>query len=492
MKNLPQAVINLPKGAQKIFIDTFNTVFKDTNDEEKSRMAAWGNVKNEYEKKGEEWIKKEKKESLEDIFSLQIEGVDVFVNLSEAEFNDSEKTTIVRAIKEGWSLNKTQGRQRYYTGKAVENVAEMVNKKRKLYINHKNGEREVQEWAATWEESWVDDEGGKKVAKGKISFTENPNTFWLYREAKKHPDEVGLSISGKGAFREGVIEGKDAAIIESLEVLNSVDFVTQAAAGGGVVKSFESVMENVERNKILTEAIKKISDRIADYKKQEEPYHSYGRAMQAFSSFLSDICYTSDSENFDSDLTIAMNELEGELKKCLPEIRKDMDVEKKDEGVINNEQNKEKKMTVEDVKKDTPEIAEALIAEGKGVAEKEYTEAVDTMKKANEDLKAKLAESETKTQDLQGKLDVYEKDKKDAEKKAFIDTKLKEAKIDEKVGQEYKDLLFGFEESVIEKLISDKAETIVSTEGRVKGMGTTTPAPEKKVEVNFKEKFFSK
>jgi myosin heavy subunit len=429
-------------------------------------------------------------ETTPDIFSMQIEGMDFYVNLSEADFNDADKTTIVRAIREGWSLNSTQGKRRYYTGRAVEDVACMVNTKRKLYINHKNGEREVQEWAATWEESWVDVEEGKKVAKGKISFTANPFTFWLYGEAKKHPNEVGLSISGKGSFRSGTVEGKDAAIIESLETLNSVDFVTQAAAGGGVVKTMESIMENVEKNKILTEAIKSISDRIANYKKNEEPYIAYSRAMNAFNSFLSDLCTSSEVEDCSKEISSAMDELESELKVCMPMMRPKENPE--DESKKESNETKEIKMTLEELKKDNPDIASALITEGKTEAEKEYTDKLKPVQDEVETLKAKVTESEKKEKELQDKLDVYEKEKKDAEKKAFIETKLKEAKIEDKVTEEFKTLLFGFEEAVIEKLVTDKSETIISTEGRVKGMGTTSPAPEPKKEINFKEAVFGK
>lgn len=54
----PDTIKKLPKGAQKIWIETFNAVEKDTKDEDKARQAAWANVKKEYKKEGDEWVPK--------------------------------------------------------------------------------------------------------------------------------------------------------------------------------------------------------------------------------------------------------------------------------------------------------------------------------------------------------------------------------------------------------------------------------------------------
>ena len=58
MSNPPATVKNLPKGAQKIFIDTFNAVYDDSKDENKARQAAWANVKKEYRKEDDKWVPK--------------------------------------------------------------------------------------------------------------------------------------------------------------------------------------------------------------------------------------------------------------------------------------------------------------------------------------------------------------------------------------------------------------------------------------------------
>ncbi len=53
--NIPDYIKNIPEGAQRIFVEVFNSTLKDSNDEERARMAGWGAVKTKYEKVGEEW-----------------------------------------------------------------------------------------------------------------------------------------------------------------------------------------------------------------------------------------------------------------------------------------------------------------------------------------------------------------------------------------------------------------------------------------------------
>lgn len=57
--NIPATVKNLPTGAQKLFIRVFNTVFNDTKDDNRARMAAWHIVKLKYKKSGATWDRKE-------------------------------------------------------------------------------------------------------------------------------------------------------------------------------------------------------------------------------------------------------------------------------------------------------------------------------------------------------------------------------------------------------------------------------------------------
>ena len=56
--NYPKTIKKLPKGARKIWIDTFNAILKESNDEDKARKIAWTNVKKKYKKENDKWVKK--------------------------------------------------------------------------------------------------------------------------------------------------------------------------------------------------------------------------------------------------------------------------------------------------------------------------------------------------------------------------------------------------------------------------------------------------
>ncbi|MHA2363892.1 MAG: ChaB family protein [Candidatus Hodarchaeales archaeon] len=56
--DVPAQIKNLPAGAQKIWVSTFNSVVRDGGSEDSARQAAWRNVKSKYKKEGNTWVKK--------------------------------------------------------------------------------------------------------------------------------------------------------------------------------------------------------------------------------------------------------------------------------------------------------------------------------------------------------------------------------------------------------------------------------------------------
>ena len=57
--DLPDSVKNnLPKHAQEIFKEAFNSAEKQYNDEERAFKVAWAAVKKKYTKKNDKWVKK--------------------------------------------------------------------------------------------------------------------------------------------------------------------------------------------------------------------------------------------------------------------------------------------------------------------------------------------------------------------------------------------------------------------------------------------------
>ena len=58
IENPPDFLGTLPKGAQKLFIEAFNSVSGSGGKEDEARIAGWGNVKLKYKKSGKKWVAK--------------------------------------------------------------------------------------------------------------------------------------------------------------------------------------------------------------------------------------------------------------------------------------------------------------------------------------------------------------------------------------------------------------------------------------------------
>lgn len=498
--NIPSAVKNLPKGAQKIYVEVFNSTFDESEDDTKARQAAWGAVKNKYKKAGEEWVSKNEKESVEpeeeneevefdESEETKEDKVELDTTyLTEAVFDDATKTAVVTVIKEGWSKNYTGGKQRYYTARAVADVSSLLSTSKKLFIDHSKTERSMSEWTATCTESWVVDDSGKKIAKAKVDFTDNPNTVWLYTEAKKHPSEVGLSIHGSGEIRVGKVGTKDAAIVEAVPKLKSVDFVTEPAAGGEVEKVIMSSVDSDRALFILNESYKTLDQMVKDREKYDQPFVDFNRVMYALSDFLSSLMYASEisSDNVGDKVTDAVNMFSEKIKDILKTIKKNQEPEKKE-----SVKHKESKMTLEELKASDPEAYNKLMEQAnllaKNEAEKEVKEKVETLETEKTQLTEAKEKAENDLKEAADKLAVFENEKALREKKEFVNTKLAENKIDDKVSDEFKTLLEGMENEVAEKLIVDTAKTMVNlSEGKVRGFG----APPKKEEEEPKKLSF--
>jgi cation transport regulator len=484
-KETPQAVVNLPKGAQSIYKDTFNAVYDETKDEDKARQAAWANVKREYDKDEEgNWTKKKDTEELEIEPANLTETITISQNLSEAEFNDTTKTAVVTAIVEGWSLNYTDGKQRFYSPSAVSDVAELLNSSRKLYIDHsKTANRSMKEWTATCNKSWEEVVNEKKVAKAEIDFTENPNTIWLFSEAKKHPSEIGLSIDGRGELRLGKVAGKDAAIVESVKQLNSLDFVTVPAAGGKVERVFASIDEN-KALYILHEAYKTFDQILTNIQKNENPFIEYEQAISAIRGFVSELIWQAEVTNqtdLDKIISDSVNSFGEKLKKSIGEIKKNQEPSKQES------KNKEHKMDLSELKKDHPELVKQLTEEVKADIEankkadntaEKLTETENKLKEAE----TQLAEKETKLAEAENKIAQYDAVEKAREKAEAINGKLKDAGVQDKVTETYVANLNKLDIEVAEALIKEFADALKKNEGKIKGLGPDGKVKEEKEE----------
>lgn len=169
-----------------------------------------------------------------------------FVPLSEASpiFDDEKKEITIRPVKAGWGNKRDK---RYYTRESLrEAIEDGVFTRRKMFADHPTKdeaklrpERSVRDWVSTIREAWWDEKADEPRARIKVY----DQKFWDL--AKEAPDEVAFSIRGGGYGRKGKVDGQDAFIVESIGKINSVDWVTEAGAGGAIAFA-ESAAEEFE------------------------------------------------------------------------------------------------------------------------------------------------------------------------------------------------------------------------------------------------------
>ena len=175
-------------------------------------------------------------------------NADEFVSLREAGavFNDATREITITPIKPGWGNKRDKF---WYPREALKEAVSggVFGKNVKMYANHptKTGEkdqpeRSVWDWVSTIKETWWDDKNG--VPKSRIKVYDDR----LWERAKAAPDEIAFSILGRGKSRRGRVENEEARIVESLVKIQSVDWVTEAGAGGAIDSFAESAHEEFE------------------------------------------------------------------------------------------------------------------------------------------------------------------------------------------------------------------------------------------------------
>jgi len=168
--------------------------------------------------------------SPEDITDIQIE--------EGKDGKPSIKRATITVIKPGMSKNKN-----YYSPAVLEKLPPHIKVKPKMCMDHDVWAsmfglgRSLKEWAATVDEPWYDQK--TESVKAKIRMTPNPSTAWLHEAMKDNPSDVGVSIDAMVKAKEEERDGPNGTkekvkIIEDWIGLNSIDFVTYAAAGGGI------------------------------------------------------------------------------------------------------------------------------------------------------------------------------------------------------------------------------------------------------------------
>lgn len=147
-------------------------------------------------------------------------------------------------IREGFGNR----RDNHYYGRGVLEGAATDFKNAKMYVDHLDPEavkklngmpRSVKDIGGRITEAWIDKVEGQTVIKARAKIAQP----WLWELIESDPDLLGVSINAWGKSKAGTVEGRQARIVEGISKIGSVDWVTEAGAGGKVVSLVEAQLE---------------------------------------------------------------------------------------------------------------------------------------------------------------------------------------------------------------------------------------------------------
>ena len=251
---IPDWVKKMPKGAQEIWVNAFNAAMEQYDDEETAFKIAIAAVKNKYKQNERgEWILKEKvlkaaaKKMKVGEYAEEVEDKELFEALTVD--TDTNRARVI-LLKSGWSKNK-----RFYSPDVLGEAVSLFEGA-KCYLDHEDvkgiSNRSVRELAGFYENvAFINNrlEGDLQfldTEAGKIGLA-------LAQESIKHNKPLaGLSLKGLGKLRKT----KEGYIVEELQKVNSVDIVSEPAAGGEFIKLYESIMEDDEMKDLTIEKLK--------------------------------------------------------------------------------------------------------------------------------------------------------------------------------------------------------------------------------------------
>lgn len=160
-------------------------------------------------------------------------GPDELITLAEAKpiFDDAARTVWVTPIKPGWGNSRDNN---YYPTKTLKEAVDGGKfNHAKMFMDHPRKsdekdlpERSVKDWFATTREAVWDDKAQEPRVPIKV------HDQAVYDRFQEAPEQIAFSVLGGGVGRPGAVEGKKGRIVESITNLRSLDWVTEAGAGG--------------------------------------------------------------------------------------------------------------------------------------------------------------------------------------------------------------------------------------------------------------------
>lgn len=200
-----------------------------------------------------------------------------YIQLIESAISE-DGTIPIKIIQPGWGMSG------YYPKEVLQRDAGIYKEGTKMYWNHPTASEEIER-----PERSLNDLAGVLVSEGAYD-SEGASGPGIYANAKvfgqyenqlsEMSTHIGLSHIAGGMAKTGEAEGKSGRIIESLNIAESVDFVTEPGAGGEIIQLFESASKKqlpksnikMEENKELDrlkESNQSLKDEIKRFKEKE-------------------------------------------------------------------------------------------------------------------------------------------------------------------------------------------------------------------------------
>jgi|GEM_PF-1603499 len=253
---LPPPFSGLPEGAKELALAAGNAALADGATEEEAIEAMWAAVKDKYEKSGDDWVLREsamddtdKGRGAKGTFHstwLESAGSIEYFEETVPEAEGPRRTLRVTLIEEGFSDNVHESRRgeqyrRYYPAYTIEQAARLAEGL-PVYVGNASdhlGVKTLRDKAGVLRNVELAEAGGKKAIRGDLRVFKHQG--WLLDMAKDDVGAFGPSIEAGGQVRcPATVDGRSAAIVESIDELRAALLVENPAAGGAVHDVYES------------------------------------------------------------------------------------------------------------------------------------------------------------------------------------------------------------------------------------------------------------
>ena len=178
-------------------------------------------------------------DAISESFTESFEGVDITMVEAETPQLDANRAPLsidVALIKPGFGNKKDN---HYYSAEMLKQYAKVFEGAKMYLTDHKENERSVRNEVSVIDTVDRFREDGAPIARVTVFDPAFAESVRARAQAGKL-DTLECSILADGTARKGMMEGREAKIVESIASVRAVDWVTRAGAGGHAMNIAES------------------------------------------------------------------------------------------------------------------------------------------------------------------------------------------------------------------------------------------------------------